>query len=72
MCVLSSFRAAYVDYINNYDLACETLADAMKNSPAFANLVTGSQQMLRGLTIQALLIMPVQRLPKYELLIRVL
>lgn len=64
-----TLRYTYTRYINNYDQSLKTLQWATSHSPEFAKFLA-DQQEAKSLSLSAFLIMPVQRLPKYELLLR--
>jgi RhoGEF domain/SOS1/NGEF-like PH domain len=60
----------YAEYVNNFDHAMERLQELMKN-PQFVNLLSTCKQRSRSsLDLGAYLIQPVQRLPRYEILLR--
>jgi hypothetical protein len=54
---------SYPIYINHYESAIRVLHEAQAKSATFAKVLEESQ-------IASLLITPVQRLPRYELLLR--
>ncbi|EGC30814.1 hypothetical protein DICPUDRAFT_83267 [Dictyostelium purpureum] len=58
----------YVAYINNYELAMEELKKIEETSPKFFKDCQSKYKY--SLDIRSLLIMPVQRIPRYELLFR--
>jgi hypothetical protein len=64
-----TLKYTYTRYINNYDQSLKTLQWANEHSPEFAKFLE-DQQEVKALSLSAFLIMPVQRLPKYELLLR--
>jgi len=66
------FFKAYNQYFNNYDDAIETLVECMKR-PAFANIC--AEELAKtpnglGPDLQSLLVNPVQRIPRYLLLLK--
>jgi hypothetical protein len=70
-------KFAYQKYISAYNESIKALEAAQKESKAFKDFLemkaeesTRENSPLRGLDLSSLLIMPVQRLPKYELLLR--
>jgi len=62
----------YTKFVNNYDVALETLRKQKQNSTftAFAHEVE-SQKKGNRLTLSDTLIMPIQRVPRYVLLLTV-
>jgi len=70
---VSGYLATYQTYCNNYEAAAATLC-ALKadTNGAFARFLGRAQQSPRceGLTLESLLIQPVQRIPRYLLLLR--
>ncbi|GAB6028699.1 hypothetical protein CHUAL_004523 [Chamberlinius hualienensis] len=61
----------YTAFINNWKLAKEAIKIATQAKPAFAKFLEHMSREHKGkLTLDALLIMPVQRIPRYELLIK--
>lgn len=69
---VSSYLASYQSYINGYETAAATLARLRGENSAFAKFLSQAQADPRceGLAIDSLLIMPVQRIPRYLLLLR--
>ena len=62
-------KVPYIDYTNNYTLALTTLEEKCKN----ARLAAFLEQCRVESSIKALeslLIMPIQRVPRYELLLK--
>lgn len=59
----------YTFYANNYGAALEQLREQKRN-PAFVEFVAARQQM-NGAPLEALLISPIQRIPRYVLLLQV-
>ncbi|XP_065352362.1 rho guanine nucleotide exchange factor 17-like isoform X3 [Cloeon dipterum] len=63
----------YTEFINNWQRAKSLVKSACQTKPAFSNFLEAVSREHRGkLTFDALLIMPVQRIPRYELLIQAL
>ena len=62
----------YSTYINNFDLSTKTL-EQCKSRSAFQKLIFEYNMLANGGTmdLSAYLIQPVQRLPRYEMLIGV-
>jgi len=67
-----NMQYTYTRYVNNYDQAIKTLTWAQEYSPDFTEFITKQQSNnVQGyLTLPFYLIMPIQRLPKYELLLK--
>lgn len=61
----------YQEYINNFDQAQTVMAQLIKRNPQFSSLEDKmmEDQEFRKLTLGAYLIMPIQRIPRYVLLI---
>jgi len=67
---LSGFLKIYAMYINNYNQSIQTLKRLNVKSPAFAKFVLELEDSGRwGSTLDSLLIGPIQRLPRYVLLL---
>ena len=65
---LVPFLKLYRDYCENYDTAINRYQEKMKDKP-FAQVIQGIEQKVGGgLNLPALLIMPIQRIPRYRLL----
>uniref|UniRef100_T1J1Q2 Tryptophan 2,3-dioxygenase n=1 Tax=Strigamia maritima TaxID=126957 RepID=T1J1Q2_STRMM len=61
----------YTGFINNWKTAKETIKIATRAKPSLAKFLESTSREHKGkLTLDALLIMPVQRIPRYELLIK--
>jgi hypothetical protein len=61
----------YVDYVNKFDDAMMTYGDLSKNNQRFTEfLLTAKSSASTNLDLASILIMPVQRIPRYELLLR--
>ena len=64
----------YSAYMNEFKVAMHTLAKYEQSSQTFRQEVRRCQQQLTecdGLPLSAFLLTPVQRLPRYELLLKV-
>ena len=63
----------YSAYMNEFRVAMQTLAKYEHSSQSFRQEVRSCQQLAEceGLTLSAFLLTPVQRLPRYELLLKV-
>ena len=63
----------YSAYMNEFKVAMQTLAKYEQSSQTFRHAVRSCQQMAEcdGLPLSAFLLTPVQRLPRYELLLKV-
>jgi len=60
----------YVDYVNNYDNSNQTYCQLQKNSEWVAWNQSVQQKVNSNLDLPSFLITPVQRIPRYELLLR--
>ncbi|GFV58544.1 rho guanine nucleotide exchange factor 17 [Trichonephila clavipes] len=61
----------YIEFINNWKAARDAIKAISAAKPAFAKFLEHTSREHKGkLTLDALLIMPVQRIPRYELLIK--
>eukprot|EP00211_Chloroparvula_japonica_P003828 CAMPEP_0119125726 /NCGR_PEP_ID=MMETSP1310-20130426/4902_1 /TAXON_ID=464262 /ORGANISM="Genus nov. species nov., Strain RCC2339" /LENGTH=780 /DNA_ID=CAMNT_0007115825 /DNA_START=50 /DNA_END=2389 /DNA_ORIENTATION=+ len=58
----------YRVYINNYDESCDVLMECMAR-PAFAKWLEETSQMFQTKSLSSLLITPIQRIPRYCLLL---
>jgi len=68
---MADFLRSYSDYVNNYDQAVETLTKC-EERPAFKALLqkcTNAGGELKGQNIYSYLIQPIQRIPRYILLL---
>jgi len=72
--ILLSFAAPfklYVDYVNKFDGAMTAYTDIKKNNSKFIEWQDSCQKKAQSnVDLAAILIMPVQRMPRYELLLR--
>ncbi|GAM25553.1 hypothetical protein SAMD00019534_087280 [Acytostelium subglobosum LB1] len=67
---ITDFLKTYTSYTNNYTNALETLQRVRKNPSVDALLQTFAQNpACGGLDLSSLLIMPIQRIPRYNLLL---
>jgi hypothetical protein len=61
----------YVEYVNKFDLSMSTYAELLKNNVRFAEFLNNAKTTAQSnLDLASILIMPVQRIPRYELLLR--
>ncbi|XP_004624496.1 FYVE, RhoGEF and PH domain-containing protein 2 [Octodon degus] len=69
---LAPFLKMYGEYVKNFDRAAELLATWAEKSPPFQEVIARiqSSEASAGLTLQHHLLEPVQRIPRYELLLR--
>jgi len=69
-----SLQYSYSHYVNNYDQALKALSYCQEKEPAFATFLESRSHKVHPklgiLHIDALLIAPVQRLPRYALLLK--
>jgi Rho guanine nucleotide exchange factor 17 len=62
----------YTAFINNWQQAKSAISNASQSKPAFARFLEATSREHKGkLALDSLLIMPVQRIPRYEMLIQV-
>ncbi|XP_006860481.1 PREDICTED: FYVE, RhoGEF and PH domain-containing protein 2 [Chrysochloris asiatica] len=69
---LAPFLKMYSEYVKNFDRAAELLATWTDKSPPFQEVITRIQdsEASGSLTLQHHMLEPVQRLPRYELLLK--
>lgn len=62
----------YAKYVENFDYSVAIMTRLMKTNPSFAQFITDARQLpeVAGLDLSAFLITPVQRIPRYNLLLR--
>jgi len=60
----------YQDYFHKHEKAVQHLMKLERKNTKFAKWSMEQSQKVSGLTIQALLILPIQRLPRYEMLLK--
>jgi len=67
---MMDFLKTYIQFVNNYNYALQTL-DKLKKIPEFVAWLSKTERKpeLNGNTLESLLIMPIQRIPRYVLLI---
>ncbi|KAJ8299561.1 hypothetical protein KUTeg_023621 [Tegillarca granosa] len=68
---LGPFLKLYASYANNHETALSTLQEYMQKSSEFTEFIHTQEDRpdMNGLKINALLITPVQRIPRYKLLL---
>ncbi|XP_065577659.1 rho guanine nucleotide exchange factor 17-like isoform X2 [Artemia franciscana] len=65
--------ATYIAFVSHWQVAKETVRMACQTKPAFGKFLMKMKSEHKGkLELDSLLIMPVQRIPRYELLIKLL
>ncbi|KAM4615616.1 FYVE, RhoGEF and PH domain-containing protein 4-like [Polymixia lowei] len=66
------FLRMYAEYVKNFDQAMELLRTWTERSAAFRTIIQGiqSQEVCGSLTLQHHMLEPVQRVPRYEMLLR--
>ncbi|XP_071357684.1 FYVE, RhoGEF and PH domain-containing protein 4-like isoform X2 [Trachinotus anak] len=66
------FLRMYADYVRNFDQAVELVRTWSERSSAFRNIIQDiqSQEVCGSLTLQHHMLEPVQRVPRYEMLLR--
>ncbi|KAF2076978.1 hypothetical protein CYY_001687 [Polysphondylium violaceum] len=67
-CQMTEFLKVYTMYVNNYNNSFKTITECMEN-PKFAALLERNRNLF-GLDLSAFLIMPIQRIPRYILLLQ--
>jgi hypothetical protein len=60
----------YNTYVSSYEKSARAISKLANGNAAFRAFITSKQECLRNLTLLAHLIMPVQRLPRYVLLLQ--
>lgn len=61
----------YTNYVNNFKRARELLKNAQQSKPAFTKFLENTSREHKGkLSLDSLLIKPIQKFPKYELLLQ--
>ena len=63
------FFKVYQDYFNNYESGCETIEKLSKKKEV-SNFLKQCEKVADGHQLSYLLIMPVQRIPRYSLLLK--
>ncbi|CAM9782180.1 unnamed protein product [Pylaiella littoralis] len=65
------FLKMYTEYVNNFDAARERLATLERENLSFSAFLTAceKQKPCRGLRLRDFLVLPVQRIPRYRLLL---
>ncbi|KAM7366958.1 hypothetical protein PAMP_014889 [Pampus punctatissimus] len=66
------FLRMYADYVRNFDQAMELVRTWLERSTAFRNIIQDieSQKVCGSLTLQHHMLEPVQRVPRYEMLLK--
>ncbi|XP_014376163.1 FYVE, RhoGEF and PH domain-containing protein 2 isoform X1 [Alligator sinensis] len=69
---LAPFLKMYGEYVKNFDKAVELIATWSEKSPPFQELIADIQkrEVCASLTLQHHMLEPVQRIPRYELLLK--
>ncbi|XP_068162454.1 FYVE, RhoGEF and PH domain-containing protein 4-like isoform X2 [Antennarius striatus] len=72
LCKHAPFLRMYADYVRNFDQAMELVTTWTERSSAFRNIIQDiqSQEVCDKLTLQHHMLEPVQRVPRYEMLLR--
>eukprot|EP01084_Bolivina_argentea_P032555 60248_1 len=60
----------YQDYFHKHEKAVQQLIKLAKKNTKFSKWSSEQSNKINGLTIQSLLILPIQRLPRYEMLLK--
>jgi hypothetical protein len=66
--MVTPFFKVYTVYVNNFDAALATLAANRKKSPALVDLLWQVRSTV-GMDLESLMITPVQRIPRYEMML---
>ncbi|KAJ3162472.1 hypothetical protein HDU86_004954 [Geranomyces michiganensis] len=68
---LAPYLKMYSSYVKNFNNALSLVTENMARVPAFAQFITkqNADPELKGLPLQSFLIMPVQRIPRYKMLL---
>ncbi|KAI9007250.1 Dbl homology domain-containing protein [Gaertneriomyces semiglobifer] len=66
---MAPFLKMYSSYVKNFNSALSTVEDLTAKVPAFADFVAKKNKVCHGLNLQSYLILPVQRIPRYKLLL---
>eukprot|EP01105_Mastigella_eilhardi_P018961 TRINITY_DN4436_c0_g1_i2.p1 TRINITY_DN4436_c0_g1~~TRINITY_DN4436_c0_g1_i2.p1 ORF type:complete len:1333 (+),score=393.10 TRINITY_DN4436_c0_g1_i2:58-4056(+) len=66
---LAAFLRCYVEYVNNYDSALALLAALRRDNKKFAAFVKQMETLNRDLPLYSIMIFPIQRVPRYVLLL---
>lgn len=64
------FFKIYSQYLNNYDVAVETIKRLRATNPKFVAFLNDRHSQLHDMALESYLIMPVQRVPRYVLLLK--
>ncbi|XP_017274539.1 FYVE, RhoGEF and PH domain-containing protein 4a isoform X3 [Kryptolebias marmoratus] len=69
---LTPFLKMYAEYVKNFDKAMEVLKQWIDRSPPFKAIIQEiqSQEICGSLTLQHHMLEPVQRIPRYEMLLK--
>lgn len=69
---LAPFLRMYAEYVKNFDSAMDLLKQWMERSPQFNTIIQDIQSMKEcgNLTLQHHMLEPVQRVPRYEMLLK--
>ena len=72
---VTPFLKIYTSYITNYSQATKTLKECRTANPELDKFLKKSKETIkecRGLDLSSFLILPIQRIPRYELLLKTL
>lgn len=69
---ISHFFKAYTEYINNYENSVQTLRNCVDRNVKFEKWLEGASKRpsCNGHQLSSFLIMPIQRIPRYEMLLK--
>ncbi|RXN29903.1 PH domain-containing 4-like isoform X1 [Labeo rohita] len=67
---LAPFLRMYAEYVKNFDSAMDLLKQWTERSAQFSAIIQDSQEVCGNLTLQHHMLEPVQRVPRYEMLLK--
>lgn len=67
---LADFFKMYTSYVNSYPAAIVTVSELKNKSLPFAEFIASNTEKCKGLDLASFLIQPIQRLPRYVLLLQ--
>eukprot|EP01116_Phalansterium_solitarium_P015684 TRINITY_DN3488_c2_g1_i1.p3 TRINITY_DN3488_c2_g1~~TRINITY_DN3488_c2_g1_i1.p3 ORF type:complete len:351 (+),score=150.07 TRINITY_DN3488_c2_g1_i1:1271-2323(+) len=67
---MAPWLKVYIQYVNNYNRAMSTLHELGRDEPRFTEFLRAAKTKAEAMELAAYLIMPVQRIPRYILLLQ--